>query len=134
MQFRKILMTGAVAGAAVLLAGGAWAADDAMANTYGNTVMTKSEKTGITGTLTFAKDGTYGATTTDADGKPVNYTGKWVTKDDGKTLCLTPNAPPDAKEAPKASCSPLEAHNVGDSWKVTTDQGETFDVTMTAGH
>lgn len=133
MQFRKYVLAGLVAGATALLAGSALAADDAMAMTYGNTVTTKSEKTGTAGTLMFDKNGTYNATGTDADGKPVKYSGKWTTKDDGKTLCLTPVAPAEAKEAPKASCSALEKHKIGDSWKVTNDQGETFDVTLTAG-
>jgi hypothetical protein len=54
-------------------------------------------------------------------------------KDDNKTICLTPQAPANAKEAPKPSCSPFEEHKVGDSWKVTNDQKQTFDVSLVAG-
>lgn len=76
---------------------------------------------------------TYTAKGADKDGKPVQYNGTWLTKDDGKTICLTPTLPPDVKDGPKPSCSPLETHEVGDSWKVTDDQNQTFDVSLTAG-
>ena len=68
-------------------------ADDLMANTYGNTVTTKSHKTGSTGSLMFASDGTYTANAMGADGKPVAYTGAWTTKDGGNTICLAPKLP-----------------------------------------
>jgi hypothetical protein len=132
MRIRTIALAGAACAAAALFATTAYA-DDLMMNTYANTVVTKDEATGLTSKLFFDKNHTYAADTTDKDGKPVHYTGTWMTKDDGKTLCLTPNAPPDAKEAPKPSCSALEKHNVGDSWKVTTDQKQTFDVSIVAG-
>jgi hypothetical protein len=104
-------------------------ADDPMAGTYANTVSTKSQKTGQSGTLLFNADGSYSAKATGPDGKPVAYEGKWVLKDGGATICLSPTLP----NPPPASCSPLKAHNVGDNWSVTNDQGETFDVSMTAG-
>lgn len=107
-------------------------ADDPMANTYGNTVTTKSEKSGAAGQLMFAQDGTYMANATGADGKPVSYTGAWALKDNGGTICLTPKLPPNTPGS-TPSCSPLQKHAVGDSWKVTNDQGETFDVSLTAG-
>ena len=31
------------------------------------------------------------------------------------------------------SCSPLQKHNVGDSWTVTNDKNQTYDITLTAG-
>jgi hypothetical protein len=128
MDYRKW----ALAGALVLLSGAALA-DDPMANTYANTVTTVDKSTGAEGTLLFNKDGTYGATATGKDGKVMSYTGKWTLKDGDKTICLTPNAPPDAKQAPQTSCSPLEKHNVGDSWTVTNDQNQTYDVSIKAG-
>jgi hypothetical protein len=122
----------ALACAGAFLATSAYA-DDPMANTYGNTVTTKSEKTGATGTLMFNQDGTYSASATGADGKPVAYNGKWTLKDNGGTICLAPELPANAPgSAP--SCSPLQKHAVGDSWTVTNDQGETFDISLTAGH
>jgi hypothetical protein len=122
----------ALAGAMVLFAGAALA-DDPMANTYANTITTKDTATGQTAVLLFNADMTYRGSTTDPSGKPVQYTGGWSLKDDGKTICLTTNLPPNTPNAPKPSCSPLVPHNVGDSWTVSTDQGQTFQITMTAG-
>jgi hypothetical protein len=121
----------ALACAGVLFATAAYA-DDPMAGTYGNTVTTKSEKTGVTGALMFNQDGTYTAKTVGADGKPVSYDGQWTLKDDGATICLAPKLPPNTPGS-TPSCSPLQKHNVGDSWTVTNDQGEAFDVSITAG-
>jgi hypothetical protein len=118
----------ALTGAFVLTASAALA-DDPMANTYANTVMTKSTKTGQAGTLLFNADGSYSAKTTGADGKTLQYQGKWALKDGGQTICLSPTLP----NPPPASCSPLSTHAVGDSWSVTNDQGETFDVSLMAG-
>jgi hypothetical protein len=111
------------------LASGAALADDPMANTYTNTVTTKSAKTGIGGTLLFNADGSYTANTVGADGKPLTYQGKWMLKDSGATICLSPTIP----NPPPMSCSPLTKHAVGESWNVTNDQGETFAVSITAG-
>ncbi len=132
MHIRKIALAAALLGTATLFAGTAYA-DDPMVNTYGNTVVTTDEGTGVTSKLMFNKDNSYTGETTGKDGKPVQYAGTWALKDDGKTICLTPAAAPGAKEAPTANCSPLEKHNVGDSWKVTNDKKQTFDVSITAG-
>jgi hypothetical protein len=108
-------------------------ADDPMSNTYGNTVTTKNHKTGSAGTLMFNQDGTYTANAMGADGKPVSYGGAWTLKDSGATICLAPKLPANTPgSAP--SCSPLQKHAVGDSWTVTNDLGETFDVSLSAGH
>lgn len=132
MQVRRIGAAAAMAGAVALFAGVA-SAGDPMAVTYDSTVVTKDEATGGTSKLMFNKDMTYTAQTADKDGKPVSYTGTWALKDGNKTICLTPNAPPDAKQAPTASCSPFEEHKVGDNWKVTNDQKQTFDISLLAG-
>lgn len=121
--------TWALAGAAVLFAGAAYAADP-MANTYTNTVMTKDKATGQTSALMFNQDMTFTGKTTDAKGQPVTYGGTWSLKDGDKTICLVPSG---QTAALKPSCSPLEAHNVGDTWTVTNDQNQTFDVSITAG-
>lgn len=118
----------ALAGAFTLTTSAALAGDP-MANTYANTVTTKSQKTGQTGSLLFNADGSYSAKATGADGKPFAYDGKWALKDSGATICLSPTLP----NPPLASCSPLQMHSVGENWSVTNDQGETFDVSMTAG-
>jgi hypothetical protein len=117
----------ALAGA-FLLAGTAAYADDPMAVTYSNTVMTKEAKTGAVGTLLFNADGSYTANGSGPDGKPVTYMGKWATKDSGATLCLTPGVP-NATE----SCSPLSMHSIGEHWTVTNSAGQSFDVVVTAG-
>jgi hypothetical protein len=122
----------ALACAATLFASAAYA-DDPMANTYGNTVTTKSHKTGASGALMFNSDGTYMAKATDDKGQPVSYGGSWTLKDDGKSICLAPKLP-QGSPGSMPSCSPLEKHNVGDSWTVTNDQGETFDVSLNRGH
>ena len=107
-------------------------ADDPISNTYGNTVTTKSAKTGATGSLMFNADGTYGASATGADGKPVSYQGKWTLKDGGATICLAPQLPAGSPGS-MPSCSPLQKHAVGENWSVTNDQGETFTVSLAAG-
>ena len=118
----------ALAGAFALVATAAYA-DDPMATTYGNTVTTKDAKTGAVGTLLFNADGTYTANGTGADGKPITYPGKWVTKQNGAQLCLTPAIP----NGPGETCSPLATHPVGEHWNVTNSAGQTFDVVVTAG-
>ena len=128
MRFAILALAGGM-----LLASTAAYADDPMANTYANSVMTKSAKTGQSATLLFNADGTYMTKGMDASGKAVEYPGKWALKDGGKTICLAPELPPNTPNAPPASCSPLETHNVGDNWSVTNDQGETFQVSITAG-
>jgi len=127
MLLRTIMLAGAFA-----LATTAAYADDPMSNTYGNTVMTKSHKTGAAGTLYFDQNMTYTAKAMDANGQPVSYGGAWMLKDGGNTICLTPNLPPNSPGA-GTSCSPLVKHAVGDSWTTTNDQGETFDVSLSAG-
>lgn len=121
----------AFAGALALVATQA-CADDPMANTYANTVHTTNKATGAQGALLFNANNSYTANATDKDGKPVSYNGTWTTKDGGKTICLTPDIP-DANPPPPTSCSPLEKHDVGESWSVTNDQHETFDVSITSG-
>jgi hypothetical protein len=122
----------ALAGAALFVSTAAWA-DDPMASTYANTVLTKDHASGQSSTLLFNQDMSYTGKTTGANGQPVSYSGSWSLKDGGKTICLAPTVPAGTPNAPTPSCSPLSAHNVGDSWTVTNDQGQTFDVSITAG-
>jgi hypothetical protein len=86
-------------------------------------------KTGAVGTLLFNADGTYTANGTGPDGKAITYPGKWATKDNGATLCLTPSVP----NGPGETCSPLAAHPVGEHWTVTNSTGQSFDVVVSAG-
>lgn len=132
MHIRALSMTAALAGIVAVFSGAALA-DDPMAVTYDNTVVAKDMATGATSKFLFGKDMTYTAETAGKDGKPVSITGTWALKDGEKTICLTPNAPPDAKAAPAPSCSPFERHKVGDNWQVTNERKQTFDLTITAG-
>jgi hypothetical protein len=122
----------ALAGAAMLFAGAALA-DDPMMNVYGNTITTKDRATGASSTLMFNQDMSYTGKMTGANGQAVSYTGTWMLKDGGKTICLSPNVPAGTPNAPPPSCSPLQTHAVGDSWSVTTDGNQTYDVSLTAG-
>lgn len=128
MRYSTLVLAGGF-----VFAASAALADDPMANTYANTVTTKSAKSGQSGTLYFNADGSYTGRATGADGKPIQYPGTWLLRDAGKTICLTPTSPPNAPNPPPTSCSPLTTHAVGDSWSVTNDQGETFAVSLTAG-
>jgi hypothetical protein len=120
----------ALAGVFALSASSALA-DDPMANTYANTVVSKDSK-GMSSSLLFNQDGTYTIKATGPDGKPIAIPGTWTLKDGGKTICLATAAPPGTPPAPP-SCSPLQAHSVGDTWTVTNDQNQTFTVSLTAG-
>jgi hypothetical protein len=122
----------ALVGAAVLYAGAALA-DDPMANTYANTVTSRDKATGQSAALLFNQDMSYTVKGTAPNGQPFSYTGTWMLKDGGQTICLTPNAPAGMANPPKPSCSPLSAHNVGDTWTVTDDQNNTFDISIVAG-
>jgi len=127
MNVRTLVLAGAV----VLFAGAAFA-DDPMANTYANTVVTKDRGTGQSSTLLFNQDMSYTGKTTGPNG-PVTYSGTWSLRDGGKTICLAPTVPAGTANPPTPNCSPLAAHNVGDSWTVTNDQNQSFDVSITAG-
>lgn len=132
MRFRTLTAAALAGGCLAALSSGAAYAADPMMNTYGNTVVTTDEATGMTSKLMFNKDHSYTAEAVGKDGKAVSYGGTWALKDDGKTICITP-ATPAGGEAPPPSCSPLETHAVGDSWKVTNDQKQTYDVSIKAG-
>lgn len=121
------------AGLAAIVASSAALADDPMASTYGNTVVS-SDSTGASASIFFNQDNSFTESVTGKDGKPVTLSGTWALKDDGKTICLTLNPMPGATGAPPApSCTPLTAHAVGDTWSVTNDQKQTFSVTIKAG-
>ncbi len=119
----------ALAGALALSATAAWAADP-MANTYANTVTTKSQKTGAAGNAVVQcrrlLQRQHHRPRRQA-GRPIRANGSL--KENDATICLSPTLP----NPPPTSCSPIATHAVGESWTVTNDQGETFDVSITAG-
>src|SRR5690349_17020285 len=107
-------VTVALAAAFVCTASAALA-DDPMAGTYGNTITSKNVKTGMSAVLLFNADGSYITRVTGQDGKPLDIPGKWATKDNGATLCLTQQM---GTNPPAESCSPLAVHPVGEHWTV----------------
>src|SRR5271154_2522492 len=100
-----LLRTITLAGAFALAATAAYA-DDLMANTYGNTIMAKSHKTGAASMLYFDQNMSYMTKATDPKGQPVSYPGSWMLKDGGNTICLTPHIA-NANPPPPTTCSPL---------------------------
>ncbi len=106
---RKLLLA---AGMSVLFAVPALAADDVMANTYGNTVVS----TGTMGESRthYKADHTFDVTMTGAQGTIVTK-GTWTVAD-GK-LCRTYEQLAPGMTNPV--CTPAESHNVGDTWTVT---------------
>lgn len=72
---------------------------------------------------TLMGDGTYQLNTTGADGKPVAMSGKWLVQ--GDKLCFEIDA-----AAHKLSCAAWGSHQVGDSFQITTDAGDTYDVRL----
>lgn len=92
----------------------AWAADDPMANFFGNTVISKSAN-GESHTH-YKKDGTLDATLSSPMGS-VTLTGTWKISDKGE-LCRTYDNPPAMLPIPNPLCTPWGPHKVGDSWTV----------------
>ncbi|HEX2591536.1 MAG TPA: hypothetical protein VHL34_08565 [Rhizomicrobium sp.] len=119
---RSLLIVSAV----LLAAAPAFAADDIMASTYGNTVIGKS---GMGEVHTHYKaDHTVTADATSPMGS-MTLTGTWKIDDKGQLCRDYSNAPP---MMPNPICIPWTAHKVGDTWKVTRD-GRTSDLSLVAG-
>lgn len=100
---RKIF---AAAVALSLLAGAAMAGDEVMASRYGNTVIT-TDASGMSSSINYQPDHTF----TGMQGEQA-LAGTWQIK--GSTICLTFQTPPPGY--PNPICTPVEAHDVGDSW------------------
>jgi YD repeat-containing protein len=109
---------------AVLSSSLAFAAEDPLANRYGNTTTVTNAKGEVT-KLTYKKDGTM--TVVQPDGTKVPA--KWAVKD-GK-LCITPDVGPTAG---KEQCNPFDpSKKAGDSWEVTGADGSKIKVAIVAG-
>ena len=104
-------------------ASAAFAADDLMANFYGNTVV---------GTGGVAETHTYFNSDHTFDMKiPIfgmDFKGMW--KIEGENLCRTFDTPPPGVTNPL--CSPVAAHNIGDTWTVTVN-GQSRTATLVKG-
>ena len=118
----KLLTTG-LALAFALAAGGALAADDPVAWSYGNTIVATNAD-GTTAKTMVKADHTY--TGTDAAGKAVK--GTWAVKDGN--YCNTQTEPPLAEV-----CQPVwPAYKVGDKWETKdATSGAATSWTLTAG-
>ena len=103
-------------GAALVLAAPsvALAAEDPMANFYGNTVISKSAN-GQSRTH-YKKDGTLDAALSGPMGS-INLAGTWKVDDKGQ-LCRTYSNPPPMLPIPNPFCTPWASHKVGDTWTV----------------
>jgi hypothetical protein len=115
------------AGVLALAAAPAVAADDIMANTYGNTVISTG---GIAEVHThFRADHSFDMTASTILGSR-SFKGTWAL--DGKgNLCRTfvGDAPPNTANP---LCTPFAPHKVGETWTATAN-GQTRTVTLKAG-
>ncbi|HXC53685.1 MAG TPA: hypothetical protein VNU97_00160 [Rhizomicrobium sp.] len=117
----------AIATASLLLcAAPALAADDVMANYYGNTVATTSAMG--SGLTHYRADHTFDSNLSSPMGS-MSVKGTWAIDDKGQ-LCRTYETPPPGMTNPV--CTPWEAHKVGDTWTVTIG-GNARTVTLKAG-
>lgn len=125
---RKFVLAAA---AAVALSGLAFAAEDPMAGTYGNKVVTTNAK-GEATTFWFKADKSFKLKT--AAGQ--EGTGKWEIKD-GK-FCITSDLPataPAGTPAPAPQCSEYigGGKKAGDTWKQKDATGAEISVAIVAG-
>ena len=116
---RTLLIVAALAFAT----GTAFAAEDVMANYYGNTVVGTG---GMADTHTYYNpDHTFNMKVPDFG---LDFKGAW--KIDGQNLCRTFETPPPGVSNPL--CSAIAAHNIGDTWTVIVD-GQSRTVTLVKG-
>jgi hypothetical protein len=104
----------------------AMAADDIMANYYGNTVIGKSAL-GESHTH-YKADHTFTADLSSDQGS-MQTQGTWAMNDKGE-ICRTYSIP--IPGFPSVICNPWSAHKIGDQWQ-TTFNGRTSEVSLVAG-
>ena len=105
----RALMCGA---AALFVSTSFAAADDVMANYYGNTLIANSATTDLH--IHYKADHTFDAAGTSASG-PISFQGKWSIDKRGQ-LCRDYATPPPGRTNPV--CTPWSAHAVGDTWEL----------------
>jgi hypothetical protein len=115
-----------VATAALSLSFSALAADDLMANYYGDTVIGKSAL-GQSHTH-YRADHTFDSALSSDQGS-MQTDGTWALNDKGE-ICRTYTTP--VPGFPNPFCNPWSAHKVGDTWQVTVN-GRTSDLSLVAG-
>jgi hypothetical protein len=111
---------------AISLSFSAFAADDQMANYYGNTVIGKSAL-GQSHTH-YRADHTFDAALSSDQGS-MDTDGTWALNDKGE-ICRTYNTP--VPGFPNPSCIAWAAHRIGDTWQITVN-GRTTEVSLVAG-
>ncbi|HEY1708861.1 MAG TPA: hypothetical protein VGG10_11405 [Rhizomicrobium sp.] len=104
----------------------ALAADDLMAGTYGNTVISKSST--IEGHWHYRADHSFDSSFSTPMGS-LQSKGTWAIDDKGQ-LCRTFDAPPPGVTNPL--CVAWTARKIGDAWQVTSN-GRTSNLTLVAG-
>jgi hypothetical protein len=109
----------------LLGAGPALAADDVMASSYGNTVV--STGGGLESRTHYRADHTFDAVFTAAAGS-LTSKGTWVVQ--GSQLCRTYDPVPPGLTNPV--CIPVESHKIGDKWTVMMASGAR-EATIVAG-
>jgi hypothetical protein len=119
----RLLMAAA---AALLVPSAAFAGDDVMSSTYGNTVIAKTPM--MESHAHYKADHTVTADVASPMGS-MTLTGTWKIDDQGKLCRSYTNAPP---MMPNPFCVPWTPHKVGDSWQATMN-GRTSNVTIVAG-
>jgi hypothetical protein len=112
--------------AALALAFSALAAEDLMANYYGNTVIGKSAM-GESHTH-YKADHTFNADLSSSQGS-MQTDGTWSLNEKGE-ICRTYTTP--VPGFPNPSCIAWTAHKVGDTWQVTIN-GRTSELSLVAG-
>lgn len=113
--------------AAVFVSTAAFAADDMMAGTYGNTVIGKSAM--FESHTHYNADHSFNATYSSAMGS-MDTKGTWAVNDKGE-LCRTFENPPPGASNPL--CVAWTAHKVGDTWSVGSPTGASVAVSLVAG-
>lgn len=111
---------------ALAISSTALAADDIMANYYGNTVIGKSAA-GESRTH-YKADHTFDSALSSAQGS-MDTRGTWALNDK-REICRTYETP--VPGMPNPACVLLTAHKVGDKWQVVFN-GRTSDVSLVAG-
>lgn len=111
----------------VLLAAPAFAGDDVMANTYGNTVVSTG---GMAEVHTHYRADHSFDMVGSMMGMSQTFKGTWALNDKGE-LCRTfeGDAPPNT---PNPLCTPIAAHKIGETWTIDAN-GQTRTVTLKAG-
>jgi hypothetical protein len=113
--------------AALLVSTAAYAADDIMAATYGNTVVGKSAM--FESHTHYNADHSFSAAYSSAMGS-MEAKGTWAVNDKGE-LCRTFANPPPG--SPNPLCVAWTSHKVGDTWTMSTANGGSVAVSLVAG-